>query len=161
MAKAFINLLNIYTYKEITITQITLEADVSRKTFYTNFKSKDELLKYYITQLANNFTSRLHVIEENKISNLTYSFFEFWLEYTFFLESIYKNRLFHEVIPLFELHLRKIILEYEILPLTNIYISSYHSAGICKMLEIWVESGFKDDVAEISKYFLQAQNIDV
>lgn len=36
-AKALIVLLNQYTYKEITITQISQEANLSRKTFYRTF----------------------------------------------------------------------------------------------------------------------------
>ena len=37
-----------YPYTEITVKHILLEADVSRKTFYRNFSSKDDVLNSYI-----------------------------------------------------------------------------------------------------------------
>ena len=42
IAGALLKVMQIYDYKEITITQITQEADVSRKTFYRHFRDKYE-----------------------------------------------------------------------------------------------------------------------
>lgn len=50
-ANALLVLLKQYTYKEITITQIAQEANLSRKTFYRTFEGKDELLQYIFTSL--------------------------------------------------------------------------------------------------------------
>ena len=47
IAEAMLKVMNTYDYKEITVTQITQEARISRKTFYRHFRDKD-LLAYSI-----------------------------------------------------------------------------------------------------------------
>ncbi len=44
LAAALLEIMKQYDYKEITITQITLEAQLSRKTFYRLFSDKDDIL---------------------------------------------------------------------------------------------------------------------
>lgn len=46
IAEAMLKVMNTYDYKEITVTQITQEARISRKTFYRHFRDKDEVLKH-------------------------------------------------------------------------------------------------------------------
>ena len=51
IALALLKVMKIYDYKEITVTQITQEAGVSRKTFYRHFSDKDEVLKHLFNSL--------------------------------------------------------------------------------------------------------------
>ena len=51
IAEAMLSVMNIYDYKEITVTQITQEARISRKTFYRHFRDKDEVLKHLFDSL--------------------------------------------------------------------------------------------------------------
>ena len=44
ITQALISLMNSYPYSEISVKQITLEAKLSRKTFYRNYESKDDVL---------------------------------------------------------------------------------------------------------------------
>ena len=46
IAEALLGLMEKYPYNEITVKQIILETDLVRKTFYRNFSSKDEVLRY-------------------------------------------------------------------------------------------------------------------
>lgn len=54
IALALLKVMKIYDYKEITVTQITQEAGVSRKTFYRHFSDKDEVLKHFFTHCIKN-----------------------------------------------------------------------------------------------------------
>lgn len=49
--KSFFKLLEENQYSEITIVDISIEASVSRKTFYRLFKNKENLLNSYVDQL--------------------------------------------------------------------------------------------------------------
>ncbi len=51
--KSFFKLLEEKPYSEITIVDISIDASVSRKTFYRLFKNKENLLNTYIDQLLN------------------------------------------------------------------------------------------------------------
>ncbi|MCI8937659.1 MAG: TetR/AcrR family transcriptional regulator [Lachnospiraceae bacterium] len=53
-----------YPYTEITVKHILLEAGISRKTFYRNFSSKDDVLHTYIDTVLNDYTETLFQ-EEN------------------------------------------------------------------------------------------------
>lgn len=44
LAAALLEIMKQYEYKEITVTQITQEARLSRKTFYRLFSDKDDIL---------------------------------------------------------------------------------------------------------------------
>lgn len=51
MVQALLTIMEQYDYKEITITQIAQEAQLSRKTFYRLFSSKDEILSLFFEGL--------------------------------------------------------------------------------------------------------------
>lgn len=51
LAKALFTIMKQYDYREITITQIAQEAELSRKTFYRLFKGKEELLDFCFANL--------------------------------------------------------------------------------------------------------------
>ena len=51
IASAMLEVMKIYSYDEITVTQITQEAGLSRKTFYRHFNDKEQVLKYLFDSL--------------------------------------------------------------------------------------------------------------
>lgn len=55
MAVSLATLMKTYPYADITVSQITSEARLSRATFYRNFKSRDEVLSYYIYMISKDF----------------------------------------------------------------------------------------------------------
>lgn len=55
MQDALLELLATKEYPKITISEITHKADVARTTFYSHFKSKDELLMSYIDDIFETF----------------------------------------------------------------------------------------------------------
>lgn len=59
LAESLLRLMESNSYKDITILQITQEAQVARRTFYRNFDSKEELLRYAIALLSEEFLASL------------------------------------------------------------------------------------------------------
>ena len=51
ISSALLKVMEIYSYNEITVTQITQEAGLSRKTFYRHFNDKEQVLNYYFAAL--------------------------------------------------------------------------------------------------------------
>ncbi len=51
LARALLAIMEQYDFREITVTQLSQEAGLSRKTFYRLFKSKEELLNFFFEQL--------------------------------------------------------------------------------------------------------------
>ncbi len=51
ITKAMLELLEQYEFEELSISQITARAQVSRNSFYRNYKSKEDILLHYVRRL--------------------------------------------------------------------------------------------------------------
>lgn len=58
LSDALILLMKKKDYNKITNKEITDKAGLSHITIYRNFKNKDEILKYYVDEITNNFIKR-------------------------------------------------------------------------------------------------------
>ena len=58
IAGAFIRLLKKRDYHEITVVDIITEAQSGRVSFYRNFTDKDDVLRYYITSVTDDWLSQ-------------------------------------------------------------------------------------------------------
>lgn len=59
IGNALFTLMKVYHFREITVTQLTQEAELSRKTFYRLFNDKDEVLNIVFDTLFYEFLRRL------------------------------------------------------------------------------------------------------
>lgn len=67
-----------YPYKEITVTQITQEAELSRKTFYRLYTSKDDILNEYIETLFQEFSTETAQRDIHHYWDVVQLYFDFW-----------------------------------------------------------------------------------
>ena len=77
-ATALFELLKIYKYTEITVTQLAQEAELSRKTFYRLFNDKDEVLKQYFDTLYAECLSEIRQRGVRHYLDLVGLYFDFW-----------------------------------------------------------------------------------
>ena len=55
-------------YSDITIKELAQKAGVDRKTFYRNFKSKEDVLRFYLDRTCQDYIARL-----NKVTLITHT----------------------------------------------------------------------------------------
>ena len=79
--KSFFKLLEEKPYSEITIVDISIDASLSRKTFYRLFKNKENLLNTYIDQLLNDWVTYANKENPQNYEDLITLLFEFWKRY--------------------------------------------------------------------------------
>lgn len=58
ISEALIRLLKTNSYSSLTIQQIVDEAQVSRMAYYRNFNSMDDILKYYLDSITDDYIAR-------------------------------------------------------------------------------------------------------
>ena len=78
IGSALFSLMKVYSYREITVTQLTQEAELSRKSFYRLFKDKDEVLNPVFDGLFYEYFTQVrapNVIHRRGIVKL---YFDFW-----------------------------------------------------------------------------------
>ena len=66
ISNALLKLMQEYPYAEISVKQIIMETSLARKTFYLNFRSKDDVLESILNELIGEYTEALSQANEEK-----------------------------------------------------------------------------------------------
>ena len=154
-ANALLHLMEQYSFKEITITQLAQEAELSRKTFYRLFTDKETLLSY---QFENLYTECLEKMKSHNIRHywdIVQCYFNFWEEHRQMLILFRKNALLSVLFDgayqysfgiFSQIRSQEIIQEFSV-PLP--YLQAYSIGGIHSMLLKWVENGMEIPSCEL------------
>ncbi|MCQ9627297.1 TetR/AcrR family transcriptional regulator [Cetobacterium somerae] len=151
LANTLINMLKDKEYKNITITDIALKANINRSTYYRNFSTKDEVITFYFSNILKEFLKKID--EENEIfENYIKILFTHYFDYKEELILIYKNELFF----LFLKSLKKIleIKNFKHLNIDSYYKIQYHSGGIYNFFSFWISRGMIEPPEKISEIAL-------
>lgn len=106
LADALVRLLATMPYQDITITAITAEADLARRTFYRHFATVDEVLNYDLTGICQDFIDELADLTALDFETLIIRFFTFWNERRDFLKLLQQNNLEYRLLQVFMPQLR-------------------------------------------------------
>lgn len=175
ITEVLLRLMAQYPYAEITVKHILLEAGISRKTFYRNFSSKDDVLDAYIEAILQSYVETLAENENYSFINMLDTIFDLCEEYKEFLLILRE----HGLLYLLLVKLNAIILteHYKIAQchladqrnhlvdqLLSEYIVSFNIGGVWNIIVRWLENGMKDSVDDIKKsivyYLSDIKNID-
>ena len=144
IAEAMLSVMNIYDYKEITVTQITQEARISRKTFYRHFRDKDEVLKHLFDSLYQECLSSITQSGIHNYWDVVQCFFDFWEKHAEALNLMKRSNLLPQLFEesydrSFEVFRSVRTSDHygEQLP----YILAYSIGGMNSMLIKWIEGG--------------------
>ena len=167
MASALFQLMERFSYQEITITMICQEAQISRKTFYRNCQNKLDLVHYACSFCLEELYATVDWNFED-VNEAYQNFFRFWSSHKTFLYVIWKHGLFPEFTSVF-ISLSEESSNYAFL---NDYVSGkknadtmrkFHHAfivgGLCSILEHWTAEDFQtsiEDLVNLCLYFVQS-----
>ena len=149
IAGVLLDLMEKYPYNKITVKQIILETDLVRKTFYRNFSSKDDVLKYIMKKALSDYFS---VVNSGKGDVLT-NIFMFADRNRKLLILLDKNNMLYvalqcmnELLPAF----RDSDLSDDN-PFTPLfdgldsdYLIALNSGAVWNVISLWVHRGMKD-----------------
>lgn len=146
LAKALLVVMEQYDFKEITITQLSQEAGLSRKTFYRLFKDKEQLISFFFENLYKECLTQIKSRQLQHYWDVVQCFFDFCEERKELLSLLRRN---HLLVPLFEGSYKYSfkVFEYvrsketaEIYSSFLPYLLAYSIGGMYSMLMKWVES---------------------
>lgn len=159
-------LMNDENFNKITISEIASNAKLNRRTFYRNFKSKEEILNYHLDLLNDLYIESLKNIKDLSISNITRVFFEFWLNHFIFLNLLEKNNLLYLLLEHLNKQLPYIFKlfkgnkeEYTEDELE--YVLSYSVGGYWNILKLWLKKGTNKNPKELSEMMEKAIRINL
>lgn len=155
IAFAFLRLLAEMEYHEITIVDIIDEAQAGRVSFYRNFADKDDILRYYITSVTDEWLSRS---EENYIT-LTKEGLGPYIVWLF--THLYRHR---DVVNILLRTEKMYLLEEEFDKRLFSRLSEtasrweivYRIGGVYKLFVYWAKNGFRETPREIAESVKEA-----
>ena len=138
LAEALLTLLKNTPYQEITITALTQQADLARRTFYRHFTTVDDVMTYYLEHICDEFIAQLADLTQLDFQTLMLRFFDFWQDYRIFLHSLAINQRLFLLLQVFMPKLRDRLIGEAVDPevyyfiaggLWNLLINSLDSAN--------------------------------
>lgn len=92
---ALLELMNTTDYDEISISQISKKAQVSRNTFYRNFKSKQDVLRLKTEEMAQNYIENHKKLNQLSGQSITLILFEIIINDIEFTRILVKYKLLY------------------------------------------------------------------
>ena len=148
-------------YTSISITELCKEADISRTTFYTYFRDKEDLLEYLTTDFCIRY-------DDHKVSRYYLQYFEFWYHYRQWIELLKKNDLWEYICEKHSLQYSALLspqdwerLLGDLAPKREL-LFSFISGGLSKLIRHWHKNNFKEtpeEMAQIAEFVLSGKMI--
>lgn len=175
ITETLLRLMSQYPYAEITVKHILLEAEVSRKTFYRNFSSKDDVLNACIDAILHSYIEAITAQEPFSFLKILDTIFYFCEKNKELLFLLRDNELLYLLLmklnTLMQMEHRKISRHKpdsqpypEEQPLSD-YIIAFNIGGIWNIIVRWVENDMADSVNDIKNsiiyYLSDIKNIDL
>lgn len=146
-AAALLELMKVYPYTDITITQLSQEAELSRKTFYRLFEDKDEVLTLIFDGAYGECFAQIQAQGIKRYWDLVQLYFDFWESRKELLSLLSKNGLLPRMFEYVYHHGQSVFIAVrtqqtaEGYAPTLPYLLAYSIGGMHSMLMKWVESG--------------------
>ncbi|MBV4422097.1 TetR/AcrR family transcriptional regulator [Clostridium tyrobutyricum] len=149
-------------YNKITIKEISDKAMLSRRTFYRNFNSKDEILSLKMQYICEEYI--LYFSNEHDLSykNIVHIYFEFWKDHIDFLSALNKSNLLYLMLQKFNEHLPFIYRHFKgHLDLFENrdhleYALYFSSGGLWNVLLKWIKEGAEKTPMEMEYIIIDA-----
>lgn len=155
LTNALLVLMEEKEFKNISITEIATKADLSRRTFYRIFETKEDILVYYTDKLFSEFLQLLNQESDHHFAVTIRLYFQFWYEHRNFLELLRRN----EMLPFIMNQYSRLFPEvFQIIkgnhPLAHntealSYAMAFSAGGLLSILLKWAEGGMDKTPEEI------------
>ena len=149
IAEALISLMKKKNYSSITNKEITDKAGLSHITIYRNFKSKDDIIKYYLNTITDTFikTSKI-VYTPNNFTGYIIKLFTHLEKNKDIATLLYNANMIHYLKNEFD----RIFLS-KAKNLNEIYHYAFISGGLYNLYYYWIKNNFKETPQELANLF--------
>ena len=154
--ESLFDMLAIKPLSSISISEIAENAKVDRRTFYRHFRTKNDVIKYYIREVIKKYEGLL-LKKINDGYTFVQTIFEVCLVMKDTLLILNKQNLLDLFLAEFEIIYEKYQHQYskpEMLTIENVdYILTYERGGITNMIKKWIIEGCIISPENMSKIF--------
>lgn len=147
-------------FQEISVTDITNKAGVSRMAYYRNYKSKEDIITNYLDGLFEEYLKEISNSGEIDVYQFAYRFFVYFRKHKKLVNNLIQANLSNLILKRFDRYLHSIfenILKSLSSEKINQYEIHYLAGGLYKVLIEWIENGLKETDEEMAKIICSLQ----
>lgn len=140
-------------YADITINEITNKAGVNRSTYYRNFSSREEIIKFYFSNIMQKYLNEYNKSADHSFKNYMYTLFKHFYQYKTEFLLIYRNGLAYLILD----ELNRIFEESRVdnkVEIKEQYRVYFHTGGIYNFYILWFSHDMKEKPEELTEIAL-------
>ena len=155
LSKALLLLMEEKTFQEISITEIAEKADLSRRTFYRVFETKEDPLIWHMNLLFQEFLSALQERSCKQFEDVLVLYFNFWFRHKQFFELLKRSELLpmmlNQYLRVFPDVFKMIKGDYPLSQHSDAlsYAMAFSAGGLLSVLLKWADEGMTKTPEEI------------
>lgn len=149
---------------ELTITEITRRAGVSRMAYYRNFESKEDILRSYLDDLFLNYVNTLRINGDFSFQSFILTALGIFRKHHTLMSEIKKENLESMLINQFEGYLDMLssVIYREIHSESGYlsYYSSFLAGGVANLILRWIGEGMLQSDAQMQRMIMDFVNLE-
>lgn len=153
LAEALVQLMDSRDYREISITDISRRAGVSRMTYYRNYQSKEEILSDYMRTLVEQFMEEVHRKlpgTGSRSYELILYAFEYFQHYRGFALCLARANLSSILQDGLNYYMDTFVAEPDASPARR-YALYYYAGALFNIYTVWMTSGMRETPEEMAQ----------
>ncbi len=157
LTEALFDLMKEKPYSIITVKEISDKAQLSRRTFYRNFKVKEDLLSKYTNYLFEDYIESIKEITDFSFNSTLINYFEFWNKHIDELELLKQNHLFFFIMEQINSFIPDINKFSEVQwhncdnHIEEEYLGLYNIGGLWNVLSKWIDNKERESPKEMAE----------
>ena len=162
LIEALFDLMKEKPYSIITVKEIADQAQLSRRTFYRNFKVKEDLLSKYTNYLFEDYIKSIKGKNDFSFNSILANYFEFWNKHIKELKLLKQNHLFYFIMEQINSFIPNINEFTEVQwhnydnDIEEEYISRYNIGGLWNILYKWIDNEERESPKEMVQVIRKA-----
>ena len=152
IVKALTELMNQKHYADITITEITQKAGVSRMTYYRNYSSKEDILRKFMQEVGEQIHAKIVLHELHKDAyQYYYTLFETLGEYATLVSATLSAGLEGLILDCVSRNMDLTFQSTPEQPQINKYVLRYHAGAFFHVFVEWIRGGRAESCEQIAR----------
>lgn len=162
LANALLELMKNKPFREISISEIAEKADLSRRTFYRSFSSKEEVICFHLQTIWRKGALKLSADEDHSYYHTIRWYLELWYEHRELALLLYRNDLLSLLLQEYNHLFREVYLmrkgNYPLAKQSEAmkYALSYSAGGLLNVLWQWASEGMQKSPEEVAVLLMVA-----
>jgi AcrR family transcriptional regulator len=142
-------------FNEISISELTKKAGVSRMAYYRNYKMKEDIIVSYLDELFEEFVTEITNYKNKDKYQIGCLYFSYFRRHGDLIKNLIHSNLTYLILERYDRYVdvlfRNASDDNKLLLEDDKYIIGYTAGGLYKVLIEWVKSGMKESDEEMAK----------